>query len=151
MNTPPSRAGSRWIWRKAKGCFARGRRRREYLHHVAAQRTAHNVIIKKKNTLGKRIHFYLCQISLSAWTLDFSVATVQSKINQQHTFSYGTSFICTNLWKIKNKEKVCGSEGRTSVTNCGKRKKQSECLQKKGSVLIHNVNVEKKNKQLTTF
>lgn len=45
---------------------------------------------------------------------------------------------------------MCGGEGRISVTNCGI-KHEVSAYKKKGSVLIHNVNVEKKNKKLTTF
>lgn len=89
----------------------------------------------QRNKKRKEIHFYLCQISFECVNflsdMDFSVATVQSK--NKTTFSYETSFYLYKSMKDKKKrKKVCGSEGRTSVTNCGIRmRKQSECLQKK--------------------
>lgn len=76
--------------------------------------------------------------------IDFSVAIVQSK-KQNTFFPIKTSFYLYKSVRDKKEKKVCGSEGRTSVTNCGiKMRKQRSAYKKKRSMLINNVNKKKK-------
>lgn len=133
MSTHPSRAGSKWTWRKAKGCLSRGDNTGGIFASLCCSRDCSWC---NKAELAKRIHFYLCQMSLSVWTLDFLVATAQRR--KRHFFFSWTSFICTNWGKIKKREKVWRSEGRKSATNCEIRtRKQSDSLQKKISANTH--------------
>lgn len=52
--------------------------------------------------------------------------------------------------KKKKREKVCGSERKTSVTICGIKMRKQRSAYKNRSMLINNVN-KKKNKRLNTF
>lgn len=168
MNTPPSRAGSKLIWRKAKGCFARQRRQVEadrrscsrdfllhregktaggYLHHVAAQRTAHNVIKR-----GKKFTFiYVKLVWVCGLFIRHGFLRSYCSEQKQNTFSYETSFYLYKSMKDKKKEKVCGSEGRTSVTNCGIRMRNKGVLTKKINANKQCKQEKNKNKRLTTF
>jgi len=131
MNMLPSQTGSKLIWRKAKGCFARQRKQMEAdwqqglplrrgdgggcvggdRHRAAAQRTAYKVIKR-----GKKFTFidvkleWVCGCIIRRGFL----CSCCSEHKKQHIFLSNLF-----LYKSMKNKKVCGSEGRTSVTDCG--------------------------------
>lgn len=99
MNMPPSQAGSKLIWRRAKGCFVRQWNKleadwccdsRDFLvccerkmawgghkNHVSTQRIVHSIIQLQRD------HFYLCQISVWTFYWTFFKATKWLRENKQ--------------------------------------------------------------------
>lgn len=113
MNTPPSQAGSKLIWRKAKGCFARQHKQveadwcfcsREDGREIFApccckQRTAHNVIKR-----GKKFTFiYVKLVRVCGLFIRHEFHCSYCSEQKQSTFSDEISFYLYKSMKEKKK------------------------------------------------
>lgn len=146
MNTPPSRAGSKLIWRKAKGCFARWQK---LLHREEEMAGAAPCCRTKDcspcNTKRKDIHFYLCHISMSVWTfIRHGFLRSYCSERKQNTFSCETSFLSVQIIKRWKRKGVWEWEKDISNKLWDKDEGKKVSAYKKRSNLINNVNEEKK-------